>query len=118
MSYDRGDIVIVPFPFILPTGQRMRKARPALVISDMALARRYDDLILASITSRIPEDLRITEVVLEASVENGLAKTSAVRLEFLMTVPFGLVSRKIGTLTPEEMAQIERKLSISLGLSI
>lgn len=34
MNYNRGDIVIVSFPFILSGGQKAQKARPALVISD------------------------------------------------------------------------------------
>lgn len=37
MNYSRGDIVIVPFPFVLLGGQKTQKARPALVISDMTL---------------------------------------------------------------------------------
>lgn len=34
MSYSRGDIVIVPFPFVLESGRQEQKARPALVVSD------------------------------------------------------------------------------------
>jgi len=35
MNYSRGDIVIVPFPFIISGKQKIQKARPALVISEM-----------------------------------------------------------------------------------
>jgi mRNA-degrading endonuclease toxin of MazEF toxin-antitoxin module len=118
MSYNRGDIVIVAFPFLLTGGQTTKKARPALVISDMTLNRRYEDLILASITSRIPQVLKETEMVIKASTQNGLAKDSTVRLEFLMTIPLELVSRKIGILTPRQMAHIDLKLIRSLGLSL
>lgn len=117
MIYNRGDIVIVAFPFVLTGGRNAKKARPALVISDMALDRRYDDLILASITSRIPHNLKETEMLIKATPKNGLAKNSTVRLEFLMTIPAELVSRKIGILTPEQMARIDVKLTRSLGLS-
>jgi mRNA-degrading endonuclease toxin of MazEF toxin-antitoxin module len=117
MNYSRGDVVIVAFPFVLPEGQGTQKGRPAVVISDMTLDRRYKDLILASITSRIPHDLKETELVLEASAENGLAKRSVVRLEFLMTVPLEFVSRKIGRLSPEQMAGVDHKTARSLGLS-
>ena len=57
MSYNRGDIVIVPFPFMISGKQQIQKARPVLVVSDMTVDRRYNDLILASITSQIPEDI-------------------------------------------------------------
>jgi len=117
MNYKRGDIVIVAFPFLMTGGQTAKKARPALVISDMTLNRRYDDLILASITSRTPQVLKETEVVIEASTQNSLAKDSTVRLEFLMTIPNELVSRKIGNLTSKQMARIDLKLIRSLGLS-
>ena len=66
MNYNRGDIVIVPFPFVLTGGQQIQKARPARVISDMTLERRYNDLILASITSQVPEDLKETEMIMDA----------------------------------------------------
>ena len=37
MNYSRGDIVIVPFPFIISGKQKIQKARPALVISEMTI---------------------------------------------------------------------------------
>jgi len=45
MSYNRGDIVIVPFPFKISGKQQIQKARPALVVSDMSVDRRYNNLI-------------------------------------------------------------------------
>ena len=117
MSYNRGDIVIVPFPFIISDKQQIQKARPALVISDMTVDRRYNDLILASITSQIPDDLRKTEIVLEATATNGLIKKSCLRLEFLMTIPSDLISRKIGQLTSQEIEEVNLKITKSLGLS-
>ena len=116
MSYNRGDIVIIPFPFILSEGQKNQKARPTLVISDMNIDRRYNDLILAIITSQVPDDLKETEMILEATAENGLAKRSNLRLGFFMTIPSRFVSRKIGQLTTQEMEEVDRKISISLGL--
>ena len=117
MNYNRGDIVIVPFPFVLSGGQKLQKARPALVISDMTLERRYNDLILASITSHVPDDLKETEMIIEATPANGLLKKSTLRLEFLMTVPSDLISRKIGQLMPQEIKDVDRKITRSLGLS-
>lgn len=99
MNYNRGDMVIVPFPFILTGGQKTQKARPALVISDMTLKRRYNDITLACITSQVPDVLKETEIIMKATPTNGLVKKSTLRLEFLMTIPSELVSRKIGQLT-------------------
>jgi len=117
MNYNRGDIVVVPFPFVLSGGQKIQKARPALIISDMTLDRRYNDLILASITSQVPDDLKETEIIVEPTPVNGLLKKSSLRLEFLMTVPSELISRKIGQLKPQEIKDVDLKIARSLGLS-
>jgi len=50
MSYNNGDIVVVRFPFALRNGSEIQKGRPALVISDDKVKRRYNDVILAAIT--------------------------------------------------------------------
>jgi mRNA interferase MazF len=116
MNYSRGDIVIVPFPFITSGKQKIQKARPALVISEMTVDRRYNDLILAGITSRVPNNLKETEMLLAATPVNGLVKKSTLRLEFVMTIPAEIVSRKVGQLTSQEMKEVDLKISKSLGL--
>jgi hypothetical protein len=57
MSYKSGDIVVVRFPFALRNGNEIQKGRPALVISDDKVKRRYNDVILAAITSQVPNDI-------------------------------------------------------------
>ncbi|MCX9083223.1 MAG: type II toxin-antitoxin system PemK/MazF family toxin [Candidatus Methanoperedens sp.] len=59
MIYDRGDIVILPFPFITTDGVQ-QKARPALIISDHIIERRFEDVILAGITSQRIYDIKQT----------------------------------------------------------
>ena len=48
MSYSKGDIVIVPFPF---TDLTTIKVRPAIVVSN-SLVHRSGDVIIAQITSQ------------------------------------------------------------------
>lgn len=57
MKYRKGDIVVVKFPFILKEYGEKQKGRPALVISDDNVVKRYHDVILAAITSQIPTDI-------------------------------------------------------------
>ena len=86
MTYNRGDIVVVKFPF----GTREKetqKGRPALVISDSDLTRRYNDNTLAAITSQVPEKIMGLEIMLEPDKSNGLVKKSLLRLDFIMTIP-------------------------------
>jgi len=99
---------------------RRRKARPALIISDHSIDRRFDDLIMVGITSRIVEDLKETEYMIvegtEAFKSSGLAKTSVVRCEYIMTVPRRLVARRLGRLPEETMMEADKRLKLSLGI--
>lgn len=116
MSYKRGDIVIVKFPFILKEGSEKQKGRPALVISDDKVKKRYMDIILAAITSHIPADIMEAEIILEPEESTGLLKRSLLRLDFIMTIPDELISRKIGALAEDLMSEVERKLKIVFGI--
>jgi len=119
MNYDRGDVVIVPFPFVTSEGA-LQKARPTLIISDHSIDRRFEDLIMVGITSRIVEDLRETEYRIvdgtDAFKSSGLVKTSVVRCEYIMTVPRRLVARRLGHLPDETMEEIDIRLKLSLGI--
>ncbi|MBU4220495.1 MAG: type II toxin-antitoxin system PemK/MazF family toxin [Euryarchaeota archaeon] len=118
MIYDRGDVVILPFPFITPDGVQ-QKARPALIVSDHSIERRFDDVILAGITSQRTDDIKQTEFIIKEGtdefIRSGLAKTSVVRCEYLMTVPEGIIARKLGKLSDKEMHRIDKVLKMSLG---
>lgn len=120
MSYDRGDVVIVPFPFVTHEGAQ-QKARPAVVISDHSIQRRFDDVILAAITSQRIEDVSATEFLIEERTpgfaQSGLARTSVVRCEFIMTVPKSVISRKLGSLPKNLMDRIDELLGKSIGLA-
>lgn len=119
MNYERGDVVIVPFPFVTISGVQ-QKARPTLVISDHSIPRRFDDLILVGITSKRIDDIRETEYLIQkgskAFTQSGLAKTSVVRCEYLMTLPRELVARKLGHLPKTMLSEIDKILKRSLGV--
>lgn len=67
MIYDRGDVVILPFPFITTYGVQ-QKARPALVVSDHSIERRFEDVILAGITSRSIYAIKQTEFIVQDKI--------------------------------------------------
>lgn len=106
MSYRFGDLVVVPFPFVSASGESRQKARPACVVSSEKIKKRYDDVILAAITSKIPANIMGLEFILKATPENGLARNSLLRLDFLMTIPASLISRKIGELSENQVKNI------------
>jgi len=116
MNYKKGNIVVVRFPFVLRNGNEVQKGRPALIISDDKVKRRYSDVILAAITSQVPDDIMELELVIEPAKGNGLLKKSLVRLDFIMTIPTNLISRKIGQLPEDKMKQAESRIKRSLAI--
>ena len=118
-NYNRGDVVIVPFPFVTSEGAS-QKARPALIISDHLIDRRFEDLIMVGITSRIVKNLKEMEYRIVSGTEDfkysGLIKTSVVRCDYIMTVPRGLVARRLGHLPGKTMKKVDKKLKLSLGI--
>jgi len=117
MNCKRGDIVVVKFPFILKERGEIQKGRPALVMSDEKLERRYRDIILAAIKSHIPENSLEMELILEPVEATGLLKRSLLRLNFLMTIPEELISRKIGKLPENLITEVERRLKRLFGIN-
>lgn len=116
MKYSKGDIVVVKFPFLIRE-KEIQKGRPALIISNAAIKRRYDDYTLAAITSQIPSNIMELEIRLEPDKSNGLVKESLLRLDFIMTIPTELISRKIGSLSQKIMDEVDKKLKLLFKLS-
>ena len=118
-NYNRGDVVIFPFPFVTSEGA-LQKARPALIISDHSVDRRFEDLIMVGITSRTVKNLKEMEYRIVSGTEDfkysGLIKTSVVRCDYIMTVPRGIVARRLGHLPDKTMKKIDKKLKLSLGI--
>jgi mRNA interferase MazF len=52
--YNRGDVVLVSFPF---TDLTATKQRPALILSRFPESAARDDVLVAAITSQIPKNL-------------------------------------------------------------
>ena len=116
MNYKKGDIVIVKFPFIVREQGKIQKGRPALVISDNKVKRRYKDVIIGAITSQVPNDIMELEIIIEPIKATGLAKKSLLRLDFIMTVPEDIISRKIGELPEDLMIEVACRLKGLFGL--
>lgn len=119
MNYNRGDIVILPFPFVTTKGTQ-QKARPALIISNHSIKRRFEDIILAAITSQRIDKIVQTEILIKEKTggftQSGLAQTSVVRCEFIMTVPKEIIARKLGKLPKGMMNKVDKVLKLSIGL--
>ena len=105
-SYERFDVVRVPFPF---TDRQAEKNRPALVVSDGAgFNRAAGHSVMAMITSashaRWPLDVPIGDLKTA-----GLPAPSIVRFK-LFTLDHRLVRGKLGHLAEKDRAKVQKAL--------
>jgi|AntRauTorckE6833_2_1112554.scaffolds.fasta_scaffold06701_1 mRNA interferase MazF len=103
----KGDLVLIPFPFTNLTGA---KNRPALILIDSD-----DDITVSFITTQFKWQNRF-DISLEPSDENGLKKTSLIRLSKITTIDKEMVIGKLGQLTGLEIEEVNRGLIELLDL--
>ena len=110
-TYERGSVVLVTFVFSDESG---RKLRPALVISSPAFQRARKEVTVAAITSNVKRRL---------SGDQALAHWKAAGLLFpstltgiLRTVDRTMLVRRLGGLSKEDLAAVDRQLRRNLGL--
>ncbi len=95
MTYSRGDVVLVPFPF---TDLTTQKQRPALVISSNQFNSSSADVILVGITSQIPRDLAQSDYRLTPDEQQkaGLPRPSMIKSAKVVTLNQALIRRMLG----------------------
>jgi mRNA-degrading endonuclease toxin of MazEF toxin-antitoxin module len=119
MKVQRGDVVLVNYPFASGTGS---KVRPALVVQCDRNNSRLDNTIVAQITSRIRyAQSEPTQVLVRAAStagrHAGLIFDSAISCENLYTVRQDAISRRIGMLPSNVMASVQDALKASLDIT-
>ena len=115
LSYPkRGEVFLVSFDPVL--GAEVRKTRPALILQN-DIANRHSPLtIVSAITSHYEEPLYPAEVLLRAG-EGGTKVDSVALLNQIRSVDKRQLVRRLGSVSPETMHQVDRALQISLGLA-
>jgi mRNA-degrading endonuclease toxin of MazEF toxin-antitoxin module len=106
IAFERWDVVTALFPF---TDVAVRRPRPVLVLSGAEFNRQHGQLVGCMITralqSRWPSDHEILDLG-----PMGLRHASVVRWK-LFTLPFTVVSRRIGTLATVDCEPVAAKLA-------
>ncbi len=96
-------------------GDYAGKPRPAVVIQDDAFAG------LASITvcGFTTDDINVfpTRPSVEPDALNGLASRSWLMVDKVLTVPREKVGKRVGELTPADLARLDQALLLFLGLA-
>ncbi len=118
MKVQRGDIVLVDFPY---SNHTESKTRPALVVQANPWNQRLDATILAGITSSrhrrvgAPTQYFIDILTIEGE-QTGLRLDSIVQCEKLITFSQSRILRVIGRLSNSAMQQIDACLKSTLGI--
>jgi len=98
---NKGDIVLISFPFTDLTGSKLRPAL-ILVVSEL-------DIVVAFITSQSKWSDEHSVRVLASQI-NGLKVDSLVRLNKIMTIDKDLLHGKLVSLNEVEIAEIDKNL--------
>ena len=98
-------LVLVEFPFTEKIG---KKTRPVLLLTNGSYGK-HKIVLVAYVTSRFGEGIE-SEVVIEATVKNGLQKRSIVKLHKMTNVSESAIRGELGELSEEKSLETKRKL--------
>ena len=101
-DYDRGDVILVPYPFGERAGGRKR---PALVISSLRYNQTTGELVIAQITGRASPPERPGDTPLEDWKAANLPRPAIVRSR-LATLKTSLVLRRLGSLSESDLERM------------
>ena len=114
---NRGDVVIVPFPFQDKPGE---KVRPAVVVQSDVENLRLANTILAMITGNLDDAGQPTTVLADpttpAGAGSGLTGPSLIKCYNLATIRQRRVIQVIGHLSNAIMQQVNQALKAALEL--
>lgn len=113
MIVKKGDLYFADLSPVV--GSEQGGVRPVLVVQNDVGNKYSPTIIVAAVTSQINKAKLPTHVELEAT-NGGLSKNSVVLLEQLRTIDKQRLKEHIGTLSDTEMPNVDRALSVSLGI--
>ena len=114
-TLQRGDIVLVPFPF---TDLSTEKLRPAVIVY---VAPQKTDFIIAFISSVVsPGELSETDYLLRQDntdfAQTGLKKASTFRMSKLLTIERSKIIRRLGRVSTAIQKELDIRLRRAIGL--
>ena len=112
MSYQRGDVVLVPFPF---SDLSTTKVRPAVVVSGALYHSTQPDLLLSALTARVASATGSLDYHLSDWHSAGLRFPSALK-PVIVTLDPSRVVHRIGALSAGDLAEVGNRLRRALAL--
>ena len=112
MAFQRGDIVLIPFPY---TDLSASKTRPAVVVSSDIYHAVRSEFLLAYVSSQISQANPTIDYVLVDWSDAGLLKPSFVRPKVAAVEP-ALVVHRVGALSTRDLLEVNRGLRRAMAL--
>jgi len=117
MNVQRGDVVLVDYPYSAGGGT---KVRPVFVIQNDRDNQRLVNIIVAQITSVTRRSLEPTQLLIEITTSegqrSGLRQDSVVNCINLLTLDKARILRKLGSLPNALMQRVNNCLKAALEL--
>jgi mRNA interferase MazF len=110
--YERGDVVLVPFPF---SDQSASKKRPAVIISSDRYNKLSSDVVIMAITSKTHKADGPVEYVIEDWEKTGLLKPSLIK-PAVSTIEQKLIIKKLGSFSSKDINLLGKALKELFGL--
>jgi mRNA interferase MazF len=118
MNIQRGDIVLVDYPYI---SSSLTKVRPVLIVQNDRDNHRLRNTIVAQITSMTQRSLEPTQLFIEIAThegkQSGLRQDSVINTVNLLTLERGKILHKLGKLPDSIMQNLNNCLKSALDLS-
>lgn len=117
MTLQRGDVVLVPFPF---TDLTRQKARPAVVVSSEQFNAASPDVVVVAISSKLRSTPNDADLILRQGSAGfqgtGLRVSSVIRTTKLLTLQQSLVYTTLGKLESRVINELDSRLARAVGL--
>src|SRR5262249_40667669 len=118
MKVQRGDVIIIDYPF---SDASASKVRPALVVRSNSRNAFLTETIVALISKNLnyigkDQTQVLVDIVTPDGKASGLKMNSAVKCGKLFTLHEDMIRKNIGTLSPSLMQQVNTCLKAALEL--
>ena len=111
-NLQRGDIVLIPFPF---TDLTATKTRPAVVVSSQLYHQVRSELLLAYVSSQVSKANAQIDYLLTDWAAAGLPKPSFVRPKLAAIEP-SLIVYHVGHLSADDLRAVDDCLRQAMAL--
>ena len=113
MAFQRGDVVLIPFPF---TDLSAAKTRPAVVVSSELYHQARSELLLAYISSQVLKVNPTLDYLLLDWTVAGLLRPSFVRPKIAAIEPV-LIVHQVGRFSARDLLEVDRRLRRAMSLT-